>query len=114
MKAILVAAALAAFAASMSTVATAAESKDRDAKDSMAHVKPYKLRGVVNGVDRNTRRVNITHDGLESLKWPNKMKINFKAHDDALLEDLKPGMRVDFEIEKMGEEYYITRIAPET
>ena len=112
MKATLVAAALAAVAASTSTVTTAAESEDRDPKDAMAHVKPYKLRGVVNRVDHNAGRVNITHDGLESLKWP-KMKINFKAHDAALLKDLKPGMRVDFEIEKMGEEYYVTRIAPQ-
>jgi Cu/Ag efflux protein CusF len=112
MKAKLVAAALAAIATSLSTIATAAESGGGSPKEAMEHVKPYKLRGVVNSVDRNAARANITHDGLPSLKWP-KMKINFKAHDAALLKDLKPGMRVDFEIEKMGEEYYITRIAPE-
>ena len=115
MKATLAAAAFAAVAAAagLITTATAAESGDRSPKDAMEHVKPYRLRGVVNSVDRNATRVNITHDGLPSLKWP-KMKINFKAHDAALLKDLKPGMRVDFEIEKMGEEYYITRIAPES
>jgi Cu/Ag efflux protein CusF len=40
------------------------------------------------------------------------MKMNFKAHDAELLKDLKPGMTVDFEVQKMGNEYHVTRIAP--
>jgi Cu/Ag efflux protein CusF len=71
----------------------------------------HKLRGVVNSVNAGAGRVNITHDPVESLKWP-KMKMNFKAHDAQLLKNLKPGMTVDFEIRKLGDEYLLTTIAP--
>lgn len=70
-----------------------------------------KLHGVVNSVNAANGRVNISHDPVESLKWP-AMKMNFKAHDPALLKDIKPGMTVNFEIQKMGNEYHITSIAP--
>ena len=62
-----------------------------------------KLHGVVNSVNASAGRVNITHDPVPELKWP-AMKMNFKAHDAAMLKDLKPGMTVDFEIQKMGNE----------
>ena len=71
----------------------------------------HQLHGVVNSVNAEAGRVNITHDPVESLKWP-KMKMNFKAHDPAILDGLKPGMTVDFEITKMGKEYHVTKIAP--
>ena len=71
----------------------------------------HKLHGVVNSVNADAARVNITHDPVESLKWP-KMKMNFKAHDPALLKDIKAGMTVDFEIQKMGNEYHLTKISP--
>jgi Cu(I)/Ag(I) efflux system membrane fusion protein len=69
------------------------------------------LHGVVNSINAAAGRVNITHDPVPELKWP-AMKMNFKAHDPAMLKDLKPGMTVDFEIQKMGNEYHVTRIAP--
>ena len=72
---------------------------------------PHKLHGVVNSVNADAARVNITHDPVESLKWP-KMKMNFKAHEPALLKDIKAGMTVDFEIQKMGNEYHLTEITP--
>ena len=71
----------------------------------------HKLHGVVNSVNAEAGRVNITHDPVASLKWP-KMKMNFKAHDPALLADIKPGMSVDFEIQKMGNEYHLIQITP--
>lgn len=71
----------------------------------------HKLHGVVNSVNADAARVNITHDPVESLKWP-KMKMNFKAHDAGLLKDIKAGMTVDFEIQKMGNEYHLTKITP--
>ena len=70
-----------------------------------------KMHGVVNSVNAPAGRVNITHDPVSELKWPT-MKMNFKAHDPALLKDLKPGMTVDFEIQKMGDKYHILSITP--
>jgi Cu(I)/Ag(I) efflux system membrane fusion protein len=71
----------------------------------------HQLHGVVNSVNAAAGRLNITHDPVESLKWP-KMKMNFKARDPALLSGLKPGMVVDFEIQKLGDELVVTRITP--
>jgi Cu/Ag efflux protein CusF len=70
-----------------------------------------KLHGVVNSINAAAGRVNITHDPVPELKWP-AMKMNFKAHDPAMLKDLEPGMTVDFEIQKMGNEYHLTSITP--
>jgi Cu/Ag efflux protein CusF len=71
----------------------------------------HRAHGVVNSVDAKAGKVNISHDPIETLKWP-KMKMNFQAHDPAMLKDIKPGMTVNFEIQKMGNEYHITSIAP--
>ena len=70
-----------------------------------------KMHGVVNSINSAAGRVNITHDPVPELKWPT-MKMNFKAQDPAMLKDLKSGMIVDFEIQKMGSQYLITRITP--
>ena len=110
MKTVLGAAVLA-IAALTAPVSFAAEEGHNGQEHAMDHGAAHKLHGVVNSVNADAGRVNITHDPVESLKWP-KMKMNFKAHDPALLKDLKPGMTVDFEIEKMGNEYHVTKITP--
>jgi len=99
------------------TVPSAALAQDESQGHHGAHEQssqagaPHKLHGVVNSVNADAARVNITHDPVDSLKWP-KMKMNFKAHDPALLKGIKAGMTVDFEIQKMGNEYHLTKIAP--
>jgi Cu(I)/Ag(I) efflux system protein CusF len=70
-----------------------------------------KMRGVINSINTAAGRVNITHDPVPELKWPS-MKMNFKAQDPAMLNELKPGMTVDFEIQKTGHQYLVTRIVP--
>ena len=101
----------AAFAFSV-PVAFSADEAQGDHADHHGDAGPTaKLHGVVNSVNAANGRVNISHDPVESLKWP-AMKMNFKAHDAALLKDIKPGMTVNFEIQKMGNEYHITSIAP--
>lgn len=68
-------------------------------------------RGKVNSVNLEAGTVNLTHDPIKSLKWPG-MTMDFKAHDPALLKDLKPGDQVDFELMKMAGGYQITKILP--
>jgi len=70
-------------------------------------------RGKVNSIDMDAGTINLTHDAIKSLKWP-KMTMDFKAHDAALLKDLKPGEQVDFELMKMEGSYHITKILPST
>jgi Cu(I)/Ag(I) efflux system periplasmic protein CusF len=89
----------------------AEEGQSEHQQQGVEYGQAHMLHGVVNSVNAAAGQVNITHDPVESLKWP-KMKMNFKARDAALLKDLKPGMTVDFEIEKMGNEYLVTAIAP--
>ena len=57
-----------------------------------------------------TGRINITHEPVGDPQLPTEMKINFKAHDAALLRDIQPGMMVDFVIERNGDGYHLTKI----
>jgi Cu/Ag efflux protein CusF len=91
--------------------AVAAEQDHSQQGAQSAASQPHKLHGVVNSVNAAAGRLNITHDPVESLKWP-KMKMNFKAGDPALLSGLKSGMVVDFEIQKVGDEFVVTKITP--
>lgn len=68
-------------------------------------------RGKVNSVNLEAGTVNLTHDPIKSLKWP-KMTMDFKAHDPALVKELKPGQEVDFELMKMEGAYHIMKISP--
>jgi len=68
-------------------------------------------RGRIKSISVEEQTVRMDHEPIASLKWP-KMTMNFKAHDAALLQGLKPEMDVDFELEKFGNRYEITRIAP--
>ena len=67
--------------------------------------------GIVKSVDAGAGTAKITHDPIKSLKWP-KMTMDFRAADPALLDGLKPGMEVDFEIIKADGGYRITKIRP--
>lgn len=68
--------------------------------------------GRVNRVDLAQGKVNLTHGPIASLGWPG-MTMDFKVRDKALLEVLKPGEMVEFDVVKQGPgEYYIVRIAP--
>jgi Cu/Ag efflux protein CusF len=71
----------------------------------------HKAHGVVNSVDVERGKVGISHDPIESLKWPG-MKMNFQVQEPAVLNNIKPGMTVDFELQKIGNAYRIINIAP--
>lgn len=96
----------------LALAAPCAAAQDRDhPAASQQQEAAHQLHGVVNSVNAAAGRVNITHDPVASLKWP-KMKMNFKVDDPALIEGLKPGTEVDFELRKVEGEYRITRITP--
>lgn len=67
--------------------------------------------GIVNKMDLDAGKVNITHEAIKSLKWP-KMTMDFSVEDKSALAGVKPGMKVDFELAKFGSGYRITRIVP--
>lgn len=68
-------------------------------------------RGTVNNVDTDAGKVNISHEAIKSLKWP-KMTMDFVVQEKSTLADIKPGMKVNFDIIKTALGYRITRIAP--
>jgi len=97
------------FALSMTVLqpAIAAEDREKEATAAATHVG----RGKVVSVDNQAGTVKLTHDPIKSLKWP-KMTMDFKAHDPAMLKDLKPGTQVDFELAKMDGGYHVMKISP--
>jgi Cu/Ag efflux protein CusF len=67
--------------------------------------------GKVISVDEQAGTLKLSHDPIKSLNWP-KMTMDFKAHDPAMLKDLKPGTQVDFELMKEGSSYHVVKISP--
>lgn len=74
----------------------------------------HRGRGKVTEVDTKTGRVEIDHAPMPSIQWP-AMKMGFMVDNRKLLEALKPGDSVEFEMrgapDKDGN-YVIERIAP--
>ena len=61
---------------------------------------------------RSPERVSVAHGPVASLKWPG-MTMDFKAANNALLADLKPGSGIAFEfVERSPGEWVITKIVP--
>jgi RND family efflux transporter MFP subunit len=68
--------------------------------------------GTVDSLDAKTGQVRISHGAVATLKWP-AMTMEFKAANDALLKDLKPGSVVAFEfVERQSGEWVITGVKP--
>lgn len=70
----------------------------------------------VNAVDAAAGKIDLSHGPIASLKWP-EMTMGFRVEDNKLLQGLKPGDRINFELRgepgKDGD-YIITRIQPDS
>ena len=86
--------------------------QDASAAKSVPAVAGHKAEGKVESVDAKTGMVSISHGPIASLKWP-AMTMEFKAANDAMLKDLKPGSTVAFEfVERQPGEWVITGVKP--
>ncbi len=69
----------------------------------------------VNAVDPGAGKIDISHGPITSLNWP-EMTMGFRVEDKTLLQGLKAGDRINFEMrgepDKDGN-YIITRIQPD-
>jgi len=69
----------------------------------------------VNSIDAAAGTLDITHGPIPSLQWP-EMTMGFRVEDKTLLQGLKAGDRINFEMrgepDKDGN-YIITRIQPD-
>jgi Cu(I)/Ag(I) efflux system membrane fusion protein len=68
--------------------------------------------GSVEAVDLARGTVTIAHGPIASLKWP-AMTMDFQVKDPALLQTLKPGQKIAFDmVEKTAGEYTIVSVQP--
>lgn len=76
-----------------------------------ASAQVHKGHGVVNKINMEAGKVNISHEPIASMQWP-KMTMDFTVQNKADLAAIKLGMAVDFEISQQGKGYRISRIVP--
>lgn len=103
--------ALTALLAAMAALPAAAQMKGHgDMSMPMQATGTHKTTGVVNAVDAGAGTVNVTHEPIPSLKWP-RMTMDLEVADKTLLKEVKPGMKVEFELgKKKAGGYAITAI----
>src|SRR5665213_4244356 len=65
--------------------------------------------GVIKEIDAASGMVTLDHGPIKSLNWP-AMTMGFKVKDRALLDNIKPGNKVDFTLVQAGKDYVITSI----
>lgn len=67
--------------------------------------------GEVRKVDKDARKITLKHGPLQSLDMP-AMTMVFRVKDAAMLEQLKPGDKVQFTAEQQGGALTVTKIVP--
>jgi len=65
--------------------------------------------GEVKRVNKDTKKIAIAHGPLKAFDMP-PMTMAFGVKDPAMLGKVKPGDKVNFVLEKAGEDLVITRI----
>lgn len=78
-----------------------------------AMAQTFMAQGKINGINPDAGTVNITHGPIKALAWP-AMTMSFPVRDKAaMLNGLKVGETVNFDLAKdSAGRYIITRIAP--
>ena len=72
----------------------------------------HKGQGTVEAVDLGSGSFTLSHGPIASLSWP-AMTMDFEVRDKALLSGIKPGQKVQVDIEQGADmEFVVTRIAP--
>lgn len=56
-------------------------------------------KGVLNSVDADAHKVNISHEAIKSLGWP-AMKMDFAVAASVDLKALQPGAQIEFMVGK--------------
>ena len=64
---------------------------------------------MIREIDRANSRIKIDHGPIPSIGMPG-MTMTFKVKKPALLDQVKPGDQVNFEIEKSGLGWIVTNL----
>ena len=67
--------------------------------------------GEVRKVDKEAKKITIKHGPMPSFDMP-AMTMVFQVKDPALLDEVKAGDKVQFEAQKLGGAFTVTRIEP--
>jgi Cu(I)/Ag(I) efflux system periplasmic protein CusF len=67
--------------------------------------------GEIRRIDKEAQKVTIRHGPLRNLDMP-AMTMVFQVKDAAMLDRVQPGDKVNFEAEKVGGAYIVTRMEP--
>ena len=67
--------------------------------------------GEVRKVDKENRKITLKHGEIKSLDMP-PMTMAFQVKDPALLDKVKPGDKVQFNVVKDGAKLTVTEIRP--
>lgn len=71
----------------------------------------HRGQGAVSNVDVQAGKIKISHRPIPSLNWK-AMTMTFPVKDASLLQGIEPGMKVDFELEKVNGKYRVISITP--
>lgn len=104
---------LASITFSLSTLASSEHKHEHHEHDAMKEKKAAMGSGVIHSVSRMNRKVNLTHEPIPELNWP-EMKMDLDVAKDVNLKGLSSGQKIQFHIE-LGEDkvYRITEIIKE-
>ena len=67
--------------------------------------------GEIRKVDKSAKRITIKHGPVPSIEMP-PMTMVFQVKDASLLERVKAGDKVRFDAQKIGDQYFVTKIEP--
>lgn len=67
--------------------------------------------GVIKSMDTKENTITLNHQAIKELNWP-PMNMGFKVTDPMLLNGLKVGQKVTFELKTEGSKEIVTAIAP--
>ncbi len=65
--------------------------------------------GEVRKVDKDAKKITLKHGPIQNLDMP-AMTMVFQVKDPAMLEQVKAGDKVQFEAQKLGGAFTLTRI----
>jgi Cu(I)/Ag(I) efflux system membrane fusion protein len=71
----------------------------------------YTGRGRIEQVDAKTGELEMTHEPIPALKWP-AMTMGFEVREAKMLQGLKHGQSVDFDMVREGEGFVVVAIRP--
>lgn len=75
-----------------------------------AAMQGHKAEGVLNSIDLQHNKINLTHGPVKSLGWPG-MTMSFTIKDASILKGIQPGQSVAFEIVKEAPKtFYVSKI----